>query len=248
MTGSSGREGSGRRPPQRFLCLHVPAPEEMWLEGGSQSQRPIPTASGVGLRPRLMRIPCGISELGTEETRLLSGAELGRCEVGAAYTPTPTSCERQAEGSGDEWGAESQRHSSPWLLLTLRDPNPPGAVLMSLNSCFSPPTLKSASWHLQPSVQTTWRTVQALRLPDSELSVLQEQTTQQAKTRPILEGPGGFPQLPTPPTAMTSLSSAIVPRLTQSDQSLLPGKADPHGKHNDAPVLQLLGRQGHVPL
>lgn len=38
------------------------------------------------------------------------------------------------------------------------------------------------------------------------------------------------------------------PQADPEGPSLLPGKADSHGKHSDASFLQLLGRQCHVPL
>lgn len=36
--------------------------------------------------------------------------------------------------------------------------------------------------------------------------------------------------------------------LTQHNENLLPREADAHGENSDAPLLELLGGQGHMPL
>lgn len=117
----------------------------------------------------------------------------------------------------------------------------------STNFHFCPNKFKSSVWHLKPSVLTKVKTMQMLRLADSELPVLQQQHDKRRKDR-ACENQPGVSTAPSPRGCDVSQPHHGPQAHHRLTRGLLPGKAHPHGKHSDTSFLQLLGRQCHVSL
>lgn len=73
-----------------------------------------------------------------------------------------------------------------------------------------------------------------------------QQQCSKVRERQVPEDPGWFSQLPSLPMAVKP--TRPTQRADPVQPNLLPWEADAHGEHSDAPLLELFGGQGHVPL